>query len=140
MRDRNESMFQVFLRMVGYALSQQEKASGASDAQLLFALFSKNRALALKRVLAEQLSEMEGSLTAINGPEGSTLISERNKVAIEVLGREIAAGKQKIAIFYGAGHMPDLQERLRDEHGLVPVGTEWLEAWDLKGQPEPAGR
>lgn len=142
MRDRNESMLQVFLRMMGYAMSKQESAAGASDTKLLLALFSENRALALKRVMAEQMADMEGSLKAINGPDGSTLISERNKVAIEVLGRQIAAGKQKIAIFYGAGHMPDLQKRLRDDYGLVPVDTEWLKAWNLRdksaSKPKPS--
>jgi len=136
MRQRNESMFQVFLRMMGYALSRQgEGASGPSDAQLLMALFSKDRALAMKQVLAEQFSEMEGSLLAINGPDGSTLITERNKVAIAVLRREIAAGKQKLAIFYGAGHMPDFQERLEEEFGLAPIQSEWLPAWNLKARP-----
>ena len=136
MRDRGESMFQVFMRMVGYAMSrQQEAATGASDARFLLALLSEDRALAMKRVLAEQFAEMDGSLAVIDGPNGSTLITERNKVALDVLKKQIAAGKQKIAIFYGAGHMPDLQQRLRDDLGLVPISTRWLVAWDLKGRP-----
>ena len=53
----------------------------------------------------------------MEGPKGSTLISGRNKVALDVLRKEIAAGKKKIAIFYGAGHMPDFQKRLRDDFG-----------------------
>jgi len=142
MRDRGESMFQVFMRMVGYAMSrQQEAATGASDARFLLALLSEDRALAMKRVLAEQFAEMDGSLAVIDGPDGSTLITERNKVALDVLRKQIAAGKRKIAIFYGAGHMPDLQQRLRDDLGLVPISTQWLVAWDLKGrQPRRADR
>lgn len=136
MRRRGESMLQVFMRMMGYALSQQGNDSAAtSDARLLLAFFDSDRALAMKRVLAEQFSEMEGSLSAINGPDGSTLITERNKVALGVLGKQLAAGKRKIAIFYGAGHMPDLQKRLRDDLGLAPIRTEWLVAWDLKPRP-----
>jgi hypothetical protein len=87
----------------------------------------------MKRVLAEQFEDLEGSLTAISGPEGSTLISERNKVALAVLRKQIGAGKRKLAIFYGAGHMFDFEERLHDDFGLAPVSTRWLTAWDLKG-------
>ncbi len=110
---------------------QGESTGGASNGQLLLALFDKNRTLALKRILAEQFEDSEGSLMALEGPAGSTLISGRNQVALEVLRKEIAAGKAKIAIFYGAAHMPDFQTRLRAEFGLVPVSTRWLVAWNL---------
>jgi len=136
MRERGESVWTILLRMMGYALARQSQPGRSSDADLLLALFDKNRALALKRVLAEQIEDMEGSLMAIEGPEGSTIISGRNKAALAVLRQQIAAGKQKIAIFYGAGHMPDLQQRLRDEFGLAPVSTRWLVAWDMKPKPK----
>ncbi len=133
MQRRGESMLGTFLRMMGYAMAQQHGQGNATDAQLLLALFDKDRAMALKRVLAGQFEQMGGSLLAINGPNGSTIITERNKVALTVLRKQIAAGKKKIAIFYGAGHMPDMQKRLRDEFGLTPSGTRWLDAWPLKG-------
>ena len=135
MKDRGESVLGMFLRMMGNAMAQQADSSDQpSEAQLLAALFDKNRALALKRVMAEQFEDMEGSLMALDGPEGSTLIGQRNKVALDGLRKQIAAGKRKIAIFYGAGHMTDMQKRLRDDFGLVPAGDpRWLVAWDLKG-------
>lgn len=136
MDQRGESMFQTFARMFGYALARQQADSGATDAGVLAALLSKDRTLALKRLMAEQFQDMDGSLTAINGPKGSTLITERNKVVIKVLGKQIAAGKKNIAIFYGAGHMPDIQERLAAELNLVPISTQWVVAWDLEGKPE----
>jgi hypothetical protein len=132
MQDRGESIWTMVLRMLGYALARQSQRSDQpSEIDLLLALFDKHRALALKRILAEEFVDMEGSVQAMDGPKGSTLISQRNKVVIESLQKQIAAGKQKIAIFYGAGHMPNLQQRLRDECGLAPVGTRWLVAWDL---------
>jgi hypothetical protein len=139
MRDRGESWFGMFAKMIGYTLARQEQASAnTSEAQLLLALFDKNRALKFKQVMAEQFEEMEWMMGALDGPNGSTMISQRNKVALEVLRKQMALGKPKIAIFYGAGHMPDLQERLRSEFGLVPVKTRWLVAWDLKGaSPAP---
>jgi hypothetical protein len=136
MRERGESMWSMLMRMMGYALARQNRTGGgSSDAALLMALFNPNRAMALKRVLAEQFEEMEGSISAIEGPDGSTLIAERNKVALEVLRKQIEAGHQKIAIFYGGGHMSHFQKELKEQFDLVPVETRWLVAWDLKGKP-----
>lgn len=141
MRTRGESMWSMFLRMMGYAMAQQGKSGkGPSDLELLMALFNPNRAMALKRVLAEQFEDMEGSMLAIEGPEGSTLISERNKVAIEKLQQQLDAGRQKVAIFYGAGHMSDFQTRLKEQFGLAPVKTDWLVAWNLKRGRRPAAQ
>lgn len=133
MEARGESVMTMMARMFGYALAQQaESGSGGSNTDLLLALFDKNRAVALKRVFAEQFENSEGSMIALDGPNGSTLISGRNQVALDVLKKEIAAGKRKIAIFYGAAHMPDFQKRLRNDFGLAPVDTRWLVAWNLK--------
>lgn len=141
MAERGESMFQTFARILGYAISRQNAGtSGVGQGQLLLSLLTEDRTLVLKRLMAEQFEDMEGSLTAINGPKGSTLISERNKRAMEVLRRQIGAGKQKIAIFYGAGHMPDLQQRLAEDLNLVPISTRWLLAWDLQAKPSDAAR
>ncbi len=133
MHRKGESVFSMFLRMMGYALARQQ-AGKATDVRFLLALFDKNRALALKRIMAEQFTDMQGSLMAIDGPDGSTIISERNKVAMRELRKQIASGKQKIAIFYGAAHMPDMLKRLRNEFGLAPVSARWLVVWNLKAQ------
>ena len=60
------------------------------------------------------------------------LIDDRNQAAMRVLGKELAKGKKKLGIFYGAAHMPYFEKRLRDEYDLVPVSTHWLRAWDLE--------
>jgi len=132
MQQRGESVAGMFLRMMGYAMARQHGSEKLNDGQLLLALLDKNRALALKRILAEQFEEMEGSLLAIDGPGGSTIISERNRVVMDVLRKQIAADKKTIAVFYGAGHMPDMQQRLCDEFGLTPIDTHWLDAWNLR--------
>ncbi len=133
MQKRGETALGMVARMMGYALARQNRAADAAgNVQLLAALLDKNRAAALKRVVAEQFVDNEDVLTALEGPNGSTLISGRNQVALGVLRKEIAAGKNKIAVFYGAGHMPDLAHRLRDGFGLTPVDTRWLTAWNLK--------
>jgi hypothetical protein len=48
----------------------------------------------------------------------------------------LAAGKRKIAIFYGAGHLPDFRERLENEFGYRPVKTTWVDAWSLVRKSE----
>ncbi len=77
---------------------------------------------------------MESLLVGFAGPEGSTLITVRNKRALEVLRQQQAAGKRKLGIFYGAGHLSDMHERLVEEFGLTPIGIVWLEAWDLRAK------
>jgi len=130
MRQRGESWLTMMLRIIGYAMAR-EGASKSSDVELLRALFDKNRALALKRVMAEQFEEMGGSLMVFDPPEGSALITDRNKAAMQVLHKQIEAGKRKIAIFYGGAHMPDFDQRLQKELALKPTSTRWLVAWDL---------
>ncbi len=132
MERRGESMWTIMLRMMGYAMAQQSGNEKTSDAQLLMALLSKNRALKLKRVLAEQFDDLEGALDAIGGPDGSALISDRNEAALAVLRRQIDAGKKRIAIFYGGGHMPDMAERLEKDFHMKPVKTDWLVAWNMQ--------
>jgi len=136
MHDRGETVWSMFLRMVVYSSMQQAaEGSSVSDLDLLMALLDKNRALALKRVMAKQFENLGGVVLMIDGPKGSALIRDRNTKALDVLRRELDAGKQKIAIFYGAGHMPDLAKRLTEDFGLRPTGTQWLRAWDMS-EPE----
>ena len=66
---------------------------------------------------------------------GSVLITERNKKALKVLKKQMAAGKKRIGIFYGAGHLDDMDKRLRKDFGLKPVAITWLTAWDLAAKP-----
>jgi hypothetical protein len=139
MQDRGESMLSMLARMMGYALAKQGQAGGeASGWQWMAALFDKDRALALKRLMADEFVNSEDMMSSIEGPKGSTLISGRNQVALVVLRKEIAGGKKKIAIFYGAGHMPDFLKRLHDDFGLTPVDTRWLAAWNLQPKTKNA--
>jgi hypothetical protein len=137
MEQKGETPVSMFSRMVGYGIARQNQSSDAmSSGQLLFALFDKNRALALKRIMAEQINDGDGSLTALEGPNGSTLISGRNKVALKVLQEQVAQGKRRLAVFYGAGHMPDMQKQLNELCQVELVETRWLPAWDLKTSPK----
>jgi uncharacterized protein YbaP (TraB family) len=88
---------------------------------------------------AKQMGSLEGQMEAINGENGSTIITERNKKAFAVLDRELKAGKKKVAVFYGAGHLPDMEERLLKDFGMKRSGQKWLTAWSLaKPSSKPA--
>lgn len=73
-------------------------------------------------------------MSSLDGPDGSTIVTERNKKALAVLRREREAGKRRVAIFYGAAHLPDMEKRLLDEFGMRRAETRWLTAWDLSEQ------
>ena len=138
MKDRNEGFLQMYMRLLGQALAQQSDmaAKGESpDVELFAALFADDRPRRLKIVLAKQLAETESLLVSFGGEEGSVLISERNKMALEVLKEQLAAGKKQVGIFYGAGHLADMDQRLRKDFGLQPVEITWLTAWDLAPKP-----
>jgi hypothetical protein len=85
----------------------------------------------IKRFMAQGLVASEAVLSALEGESGVSLIDDRNAAIVDVLRSEIAAGKKRIGIFYGAGHAPDLHERLRKELGLKLLEVEWLQAWDV---------
>ena len=130
MKDRGESFFQILMRVMGDAMAKSATGK-TSDAELLMALFSKNRSLKLKRIMSEQFEDLENQIQVFEGPNGSTLISERNKKALSVLREQIQRGKKKIGIFYGSGHMPDMSRRLRRDFGMKPKSETWRVAWDM---------
>lgn len=130
MKDRGESFFGMFMRAFGQAMAaQQSQKNAPSDLELIVALVAKDRDYRLKKLMAEQFENMEGQLTAINGPDGSTLITERNKKALEVLRKQLSKGKRRFAIFYGAGHLSDMARRLEKDFGLRRESQRWLTAW-----------
>jgi hypothetical protein len=139
MADRGESIWSMMFRLMGQAMAQQAAGKNApNDLEILMALFDRNRALKLKRILAGQFENLEFVTSALSGPNGSALIEGRNEAALAVLKKQIEAGKKKVAIFYGAGHMPDLEKRLIADFGLKHDGERWIEAWNLR-DPKEAG-
>lgn len=134
MDQRGESMMQMFLRMFGQSIAMQSRdPSRNSDAQLLSALFAKpeRRSLHLKRIMATQFEDMEAATAVLDGPEGSTIVTERNKAALRVLKAQLDKGHSRIAIFYGAAHLPDMDERLENEFQMKHSDTKWVTAWNL---------
>jgi hypothetical protein len=133
MADRGESIWGMMFKMMGHAMAQQMSNKNApNDFEVLMALFSPNRALEMKRLMASQFENLETLTAALGGPDGSTLIEGRNRAALAVLKKQIEAGKKKIAIFYGAGHMPAFEKQLAADFDLAFASERWLEAWNLR--------
>lgn len=82
-----------------------------------------------KRILAHQ---MEGSATA-SGIMHTLLVEDRNNRALKVFKDEMNKGTKNIAIFYGAAHMPDFEDKL-EEMGFKKTKTTWQVAWEIKPQ------
>jgi hypothetical protein len=72
-------------------------------------------------------------MSGLEAGGGTVIIGERNRVALEVMAAQIAVGKKRLAIFYGAGHFPDMQKRL-EAMGFKKSGEEWLAAWSVPAQ------
>jgi hypothetical protein len=77
----------------------------------------------------------------------AVLIAERNKAVVEDLRRFVDLQRQGrsrrgndaagVAVFYGAGHMVDLEKRLARDLGYRPVGEDWRVAFAV--DPAAAG-
>lgn len=142
-KEKNQNMATLLGRVMKIAESGNlpgipagEAAAGDFLTSLLAAL-SSGDSMSLKRQFAPILSEAESMIALIEGEDGTVLVSERNKVVIAKLKETLvkrSGQKGKIAIFYGAGHMPDLENRLIAE-GFKKKKLVWLDAWNLAEKP-----
>ncbi len=145
MAKRGETWWSMFSRLMRESMARAERDGGAGDVsvgELFGILFGSGpeRQAKLRRMMAEQFTDMEVLSAAFGGEEGSTLITDRNAAALGILRDRIAKGERRIAIFYGAAHMDDFDERLREDFGLQPGEPVWLEAWDLRTPVADAAR
>ena len=70
-----------------------------------------------------------GSNDQIEAFTTSPMLKDRNIHTLKVLNREISKKEYtKIAIFYGAFHLPDFKERLTKD-GFEYQSSEWIDAW-----------
>jgi hypothetical protein len=131
MKNRGESFFDMYFKMMGSSMAQQLSGKGPSDTALIAALFSKDRTKALKRIFADALAS-DGASAVLDGPGGSTILTVRNKAALKVLATQLKADKKRVAIFYGAAHMPDMEQRLQNDFAMRRDRTEWIKAWNME--------
>ena len=132
-KERGESV-------LGFALDaarQMEKDGAAANqpdmAKLLTAMMSGN-SNAVKLEIVHTLGAGDDQIAGFAGE--SVIISDRNAKCLKVLEEQVAGGKRKLGIFYGAAHFPEMEKRLL-EAGWKRAGQEWITAWDIP-KPEPA--
>jgi hypothetical protein len=129
--------FKIFFDVIKESNRQAEtrakKGADLTGFELFAALLDPNRPLALKRLMADQM-EMMGQGSGLGQTLDTILVQDRNGAAMKVLREQIAKGTRKIAIFYGAAHMPDFDKRLTEELKLRRESFKWDRAWDLSGK------
>jgi hypothetical protein len=139
-QQRGESILGIMLKSMMREMAKQAEGEGRKAPEiglidLLVAMKSPDRPRQLKLLLARQFDDIEDQMAGMDGPNGSVIITERNKKCLEVLKQTIAGGKNKnIGIFYGAGHMHDMEQRLEDM-GFKKTTTEWRIGWDMTAPP-----
>ncbi|HON06811.1 MAG TPA: hypothetical protein PLW02_01785 [Verrucomicrobiota bacterium] len=101
---------------------------------------SSPRMVSLVKILfIETLGKIQGDVNEWSGlPTGvkdlfQVLIQERNNLIISHLKEELSKSKKnsKIALFYGAAHMSDLEKRLVKELNYRPLDQIWYKAFSV---------
>lgn len=89
-------------------------------------------AVKIRRVLAAAFDKSPSLESMLRPSQLATLIKARNERALKVLQEQLDAGKRRIALFWGAGHMADFERQLVLAYGLQPAAITWRDAWDLR--------
>jgi hypothetical protein len=132
MVERNESLYVYFWRL--YFAAMKNYSSDPYGVNDLAAIMASGMDYNLKTVFAFELASISESGDILAGDSGSALIADRNQRALEVLRQQIDLRATRVGIFYGAAHLPDMEQRLLDEFGFVHQQTVWIDAWQLGDQ------
>lgn len=132
MKERGESLMGIFLRMArsGAVVAPTEGDGKAPTIDFVSALRSGDGKRQLKLLLGKQLENMERMALGLDDKGGSTLLEGRNEKCLSVLEQRIGAGDRTIGIYYGAAHLPHMEQRLVKDLGFRKTGHEWVTAWD----------
>ncbi len=124
-KERDESLLGF---MIQSALTAERPAREPNSINLMRGMLGGKPDL-VKRELMHTLADADKQLDSPDSE--NVIIGDRNARCIEVLNREIAAGKKNIGIFYGAAHFPDMERRLL-EKGFTRVSSKWATAWRVR--------
>jgi len=147
MKEKGENLFtlvlQAMLSEMKYAAENAAEVQTQQLTMMLALLDTKDRARSLKKALGKQFGDLErlaaGFEKGLKGGE-SVLVIERNKAALRAMEERLEQGDKKLAIFYGAAHMPDLERRLLRDFGFERKGETWVVAWDIPAKPADGGQ
>ncbi len=136
MAARKESLWTYFQKMMSSADTSGAGADlGVSDQELaqidfmaiLAGMPSPKDRRTLRKIMASTLSSSGGAMGAM---DDTALLVDRNQAALKALDGQLAQGKRKMALFYGAAHMTDLELKLRKK-GWKRTEVSWLKAWGI---------
>ena len=138
---RGESIFTFMWDLMKEEMKRMEKGEGSEITAftLLAAMLTDDHAKSLKYLIAQELERMMETLAGVDVDEEgkrkeSVIVTDRNRKAIQVLKRELAKDRKRLCIFYGAAHMPDLEQRLMRDLGFTKKSQRWLTAWDVRAK------
>ena len=135
-KESGETAISVLFRVLQAQMKSAVEggASALTPEVMLDALRDPQWRKRIKFLVARELAAQMGFLSALDGEEGERpfiLIGERNKAVVEVLRRELGRGRKRIAVFYGAGHMKDMERRIERTFGFRRYAREWITAWEI---------
>jgi hypothetical protein len=130
---RNDGFISMFARLMGAGFAaQSSRKNSEAQADLMAAMFSRDP-IRMRRAMAQQFETMDNQMVGLADKDGkSTLLTERNAKAFEVLEAQLKGGKRKVSVFYGAGHLIDMHDRLERDFQARLVQLDWIDAWDLR--------
>ena len=131
MAAREESLYTYFWRLIFASIRDYARDPlGMQDLQNLGSVVGSGQEPSFKVLLAYELMNTRQLQQIFGEDQDSAVIGARNARAIEVMGEQLEAGARRIGIFYGVGHMQDMEQRLL-ALGFARRGIEWVDAWRL---------
>ncbi|MDB6069899.1 MAG: signal peptide protein [Verrucomicrobiales bacterium] len=135
--ERGESMMKLLLKSFQMSgdPALQEKLKDAENvglADMIMLFYSQKTMQRIKVIFARVLAESESLLEDKLLGKDNAIVAGRNGVALKKL-KEVMAdpGKKRVAVFYGAGHMPTLEPVLTGEWKATRGEEAWLPAWTM---------
>ncbi len=107
-------------------------AEPGEEALDLSVLSDPNGAVRLRRMLATEFAKAGSLEAALPASHIQALIRDRNVQAMQVFQQQLDQKRERIAFFWGAAHMEDLEKRLVLDYGMQLDGIYWRDAWDLR--------
>jgi len=140
--ERGETTLTLFARAMQAQLNGQLDPAATNELDtfgLIRILMSPDSATAFKKALAKTFDQTEAMTAAMEGKDGSVILGGRNNVVAGKIKEVLARRKQRrIAVFFGAAHMPGIESLLMKDFGAKPSAEEWLPAWTMpKAKPVP---
>ena len=131
-----------------FAQSLLSSTPGSGEGGIVALLCAKDRRLVARRLFAYELADSsfadfnkerraieasDDEEVSETKPRESAMIHLRNKKAIAVVRDELDKGRERVALFFGAAHLPDLGKRLEEDFGLNrQPEVRWFKAWNLE--------